>query len=258
MSSTTYSETQSSARTQDIKTHKANAIENTDSTDKNVANSQASFIHWSSTATQVFRKAPFKIFTLSIAMMVVAGLFQVLPAPYGVVISKFIGAMLIPLFWLMLDQLFLSGKFSFASLKTYSGYRKLPAVAIVLMLPALFQLLTANLLLSDAGTELILYGAIDNVTALDVAIIFASAAPIMTLLMFVPALVFVQQKSTIAAVKSSISMVCNAGMSMLLILVLNALVLFTAPYTFALSGVILGPWLACLNYAAYVHIVNKK
>jgi hypothetical protein len=47
-----------------------------------------SLFHWCKLAFQLFRKAPFTMIGLCLAIMIIAGAFQMLPAPYGVVISK--------------------------------------------------------------------------------------------------------------------------------------------------------------------------
>jgi uncharacterized membrane protein len=86
---------------------------------------------------------------------------------------------------------------------------------------------------------------------LQVAIIFASAAPIMLIFMFAPAFVLLKQQRVIAATKNSIKIVLKTFSLMLPILLINAFVLFLAPFTLALSAIILGPWLGCLTYVAY-------
>jgi hypothetical protein len=47
-----------------------------------------SLFHWCKLFFQLFRKAPFTMIGLCLAIMIIAGAFQMLPAPYGVVISK--------------------------------------------------------------------------------------------------------------------------------------------------------------------------
>jgi hypothetical protein len=105
--------------------------------------------------------------------------------------------------------------------------------------------------LGEQGVDLILFGVIATTSPLQVAIIFASAAPIMLIFMFAPAFVLLKQQRVIAATKNSIKIVLKTFSLMLPILLLNAFVLFLAPFTLALSAIILGPWLGCLTYIAY-------
>ena len=210
-----------------------------------------SFFHWCKLAFQLFRKAPFTMIGLSLAIMIIAGVFQILPAPYGVVISKIIGAMLIPLLWIVMDQVSEHGSFKFASLKQYTGYVKLPLLAVVMLLPTIAQVITAAIMLGEQGVDLILFGVIATTSPLQVAIIFAAAAPIMLIFMFAPAFVLLKQQRVIAATKNSIKIVLKTFSLMLPILLLNAFVLFLAPFTLVLSAIILGPWLGCLTYVAY-------
>jgi hypothetical protein len=210
-----------------------------------------SLFHWFKLAFQLFRKAPFTMIGLSLAIMIIAGVFQVFPAPYGVVMSKIVGAMLIPLLWIVMDQVSEHGRFKFASLTQYTGYVKLPLLAVVMLLPTIAQVITAAIMLGEQGVDLMLFGIIATTTALQIAIIFASAAPIMLIFMFAPAFVLLKQQSVIAAIKNSMKMVLKTFSLMLPILLLNAFVLFLAPFTLTLSAVILGPWLGCLTYVAY-------
>jgi hypothetical protein len=188
---------------------------------------------------------------LSLAIMIIAGVFQILPAPYGVVISKIIGAMLIPLLWIVMDQVSEHGSFKFASLNQYTGYVKLPLLAVVMLVPTLAQVITAAIMLGEQGVDLMLFGVIATTSPLQVAIVFAAAAPIMLIFMFAPAFVLLKQQRVIAATKNSIKIVLKTFSLMLPILLLNAFVLFLAPFTLALSAIILGPWLGCLTYVAY-------
>ena len=209
------------------------------------------FFDWCKLSFKLLRKAPVTIYALSIATMVFAGIFQILPAPYGVIISKIVGAMLVPLLWIVLHQVDQYSRFKFSSFKQYSGYRKLPLLGLVMLLPNITQMIVAVIVLGDSGIDLVLFGVISNVSKIQIAIILASAAPVFIIFMFAPAFMLFKHQSVISAAKSSIDTVVQVLPMMLAILALNAVVLFLAPFTFALSGLMLGPWLACLTYVAF-------
>ncbi|WJG08904.1 hypothetical protein [Aliiglaciecola sp. LCG003] len=214
------------------------------------------FTQWVSSGWKLFLHAPIKLFFGLLAMMIVAGLFQVLPAPYGLLISKWVGACFAALLWPILDQLATSGRFSFKGLSAYSGWKYVPTIALVLMLPFVFQVGVATAMLGNDGFNLIIFGEIAAITPLQVASIFASSAPLLVLLMFVPALLMLNQESPTNALIKGLKMVLNAWQPMLLFVIINAVILFLAPYTFALSAVFLTPLLICINYCAYQSLRN--
>jgi hypothetical protein len=125
-----------------------------------------------------------------------------------------------------------------------------------MLLPNIAQVITAAIMLGEQGVDLILFGVIATTSPLQVAIIFASAAPIMLIFMFAPAFVLLKQQRVIAATKNSIKIVLKTFSLMLPILLINAFVLFLAPFTLALSAIILGPWLGCLTYITYKELCH--
>lgn len=208
-------------------------------------------IQWFSKGWALFLNAPFKIFGCLFAVMVVSGLFQILPAPIGLLVSKWVGAMLIAAVWPMIDQLTKTQRFSFKGLSAYSGWKYLPLVALVLMLPFALQIGVASIMLGNDGLQLTLFGEIGSATRLHIAVIFASSAPLIILLNFVPACLLLGGDAPVSAITNSVKMVLRAWQPMLVLLIVNALVLFLAPFTFVLSALLVGPLLVCVNYCAY-------
>ena len=223
----------------------------------NKTNSSLTLLNqWFSKGWALFLNAPFKIFGCLLAIIVVSGLFQILPAPIGLLVSKWVGAMLLAAVWPMIDQLAKTQRFSFKGLSAYPGWKYLPLVAIALMLPFVLQIGVASIMLGNDGLQLTLFGEIGSATPLHVASIFASSAPLVILLTFVPACLLLSGDSPVSAIRNSIKMVLSAWQPMLVLLILNAVVLFLAPFTFVLSALLLGPLLVCVNYCAYQSMRN--
>ena len=209
------------------------------------------FTQWLSQGWTLFTQAPLKLFFTLLALMVIAGLFQLLPAPTGLLVSKWVGACFAALIWPMLDQLAKTGTFSFKGLLAYSGWKYVPLIGLVLMVPFVFQVGVATAMLGNAGFNLIIFGEIAAVTPWQVACIFASSAPLMVLLMFVPAILLLEHTSPKDALSKGVKMVLTAWQPMVGLMIINAVVLFLAPFTFALSAILLSPLLVCANYQAY-------
>jgi len=206
---------------------------------------------WFLSGWKLFLSVPFKLFGSCLAIMVTAGLFQLLPAPMGILASKWVGAMLGAAFWPVLDQLSKTRRLSFTGLSTYSGWRGLPLIGLITMLPFAFQLYLAQLMLGEQGIQLVMFGQIGDATQLHIASIFAAAAPIAMFLAFAPAFLLLGHSTVIKAVKNGMRMAVRAWKPMLVLMLINAFVLFLAPYTIALSALLLGPLLVCVNYAAF-------
>jgi len=206
---------------------------------------------WFAQGSKLFLKSPLKLFASLIAIIIVTGLLQILPAPIGIFVSKWIGAILGAALWPLLNALDKEDHFSFKGLANYTGWQYLPLLAFVLIVPFVFQIGVATIMLGEQGLALILYGQIGDATAFEVGLLFASAAPLSILLMFVPACLLLGGESVTKSVTKGVSMVLKTWQAMLALTVLNALVLFLAPFTLVLSVVLMGPLLICVNYSAY-------
>jgi hypothetical protein len=213
---------------------------------------------WFSSAWQLFKKAPFSLFGLLILLFVVSGLFQMLPAPTGIFVSKWIAPMLMAVMWPLLDQLSRNEKLSIRGLKDYSGWTKLPVYGVILLLPFFIQLGVAIIMLGNTtATDLLIFGQLGDVQPIHVALIFASASPLALLLMFVPAFLLLKRNSIISSLTNGITMVIRAWQPMLVLLIINTSVLFSAPYTAALSVIMFGPFLLCVNYQAFQYLLTN-
>jgi len=202
----------------------------------------------------LFLKAPWTIFAFMLATMVFAGMFQILPAPIGMLTSKWVAAMLAAAMWPIIDQIARTGKFSFKGLASYRGWKALPVIALLLMLPFISQVIVASAMMGNAGISLLLFGELANVSAMQVATIFALGAPLSVFMMFIPARLLINGNSLSNAVTSGIKIALNAWQAMIILTAINATILFLAPYTFLLSALLLSPLLVCINYQAYIYL----
>lgn len=214
---------------------------------------------WLKAGWSLFISAPIKLFLLLIAFMVVGGLFQLLPAPWGIVLSKWIGAGVMALIWPVVYALSITGKFSIKAIAAHNAWGRLSILSLILLIPTCIQLLCAYLMLGTSGLHFFIGGEMIDVTAIQVGVIFASAAPVLVLLTFVPALLLLQDKSVMASVTMGINLTIQAWRPMFILMLITALMLFLAPLTVMLSALVIGPILVCVNYKAYEHLMaNTK
>ena len=212
---------------------------------------------WLKQGWQLMRQAPFKLFFVLLLPLVIEGVFQLLPAPYGVVLSKWAMAIMAAAIWPIVHHLATQQSFSLRAIYC-SGWGKMIMLALVMILPAIVQLWTAMALLGSDGIALLLYAEIREVTQLQLGIIFASATPLIALIVFAPARLLLANDSVVAAIRSSIQMVVRAWRPMLVLTMLNVIVLLLVPFTFVLSALLTGPWLVCVVYQAYNDILKQN
>ncbi|MBU2878319.1 MULTISPECIES: hypothetical protein [Alteromonadaceae] len=216
-----------------------------------------SFI-WLKQGLNLCLKAPFKIFFLMLATIIIEGLFQLLPAPFGVITSKLVMAILIASLWPVLDQISLHKSFTFKSLRLYTGWSKLPLLSLLLLLPTAAQVLTAVAMLGSSGLELLFYAQMVDVTPAQLSIIFASATPVSILLMFVPAYLLLENKNIPTSINNGIRLALRAWKPLTVVFAINLLAIMAVPFTFLLSALLLGPWLLCINYVAFKDLTNDQ
>ena len=211
---------------------------------------------WLTQGWSLFLKAPFTLFVFMLGALIIEGIVQQIPAPLGVVVSKLIMAILMASIWPLLDQIHNTGSYSLRGFAAFKGWVKLPALSLLLVTPAFIQILVAMALLGRDGLDLIVFGKMIDISALQISIIFSSATPFIILFAFVPAYVLLKNESSVGALRKGIAMVFSAWRPLSVILVINIIVISAVPYTFLLSAILLGPWLACVNYAAFQNLIN--
>lgn len=212
---------------------------------------------WFKQGWQLMRQAPFKIFLLLLFPLVMEGLFQLLPAPYGMVLSKWAMAIMVAAIWPILHHLATKQSFSLRAIKC-KGWGKMLVLALLLLLPSVVQLWTAIALLGEDGIGLLLYAQLVEVSALQLGLIFASATPLILLLGFAPARLLLANDSLSSAIRLSIQVVVSAWRPMLLLALVHMSILLLVPFTLVLSALITGPWLACVSYQAYSDLFNQN
>ena len=202
-------------------------------------------------------KAPFKLFFFLLSALVIEGLFQVLPLALSIPISKIAIILFTAAVWPILAHLNSTGNFSLKSAFSVKGWLKMIIVSPLFLLPFLSQLLSAFLLFGERGISLLLFGEMMNVSPAMLGLIFAAGAPVLIVLSFVAPRMLMSDDSVHKGIESGVKMVFTAWKPMSVVLVINAVVLFLAPITFALSALLLGPVLVCINYVAYNEILNN-
>lgn len=211
---------------------------------------------WLKEGWQLFAKKPFTLFGFVITLLIVEGLFQLLPGPPGMVISKFAMVMLAASIWPMLDNINKNGTFSFKGIASYNGWSGLPALSLVLLVPFMVQVLVAFLLLGGNGIDLFLNGSVQSVSQIQVAVIFASATPVSMAIVFLPACALLTNTSAKNAVVKGLQLSRQAWRPLTVLMLLNGVALFAAPFTFALSAVVFSPLLMCANYCAFKRLTH--
>ncbi|MFC4698722.1 hypothetical protein ACFO4O_00925 [Glaciecola siphonariae] len=221
-------------------------------------NSTSIFGQWLTNAWTLFKQAPFTLIVLVIASMIISGVFQAIPGALGILVSKYVGAMLIFVMWPMLDQIKRTKRLSFKNLGHYSGWKYMPIMALLFMLPFAVNVLTASMILGDSAMDLMFNGNIANVSATQMGLIFASGAIPLVLLSFVAPLIMLGNQTMVDATCKGLQMFAKAHKPMLIVLAIQMLSLFFAPHTFALSALLVAPLMLCLNYQAFHYLRAEK
>ncbi|MCC2616759.1 hypothetical protein LJ739_10945 [Aestuariibacter halophilus] len=214
--------------------------------------------NWLKKGWQLFTNAPFSLFGLLMTLLIIEGGLQLLPAPMGVLLSKLMMAGLMASLWPLLHNLSTNGRLSFASLRQYSGWHRIPLLCLPLLLPFIVQLAVAASLLGRDGLDLLLFAVPVDIAAYQLAMIFAAGAPVSLLLMFAPARILLANDSVGTALRASVSAVLRAWRPLSVVLLINVIVLALVPYTFLLSALLLSPWLMCVHYQAYRGIFSNQ
>lgn len=229
-------------------------------TSTQVINSQTQDIRilsWFKNGFSLFLKAPFKLFLFLLAALVVEGIFQLLPTSLNIPISKIVMIIISAALWPILAQLHSLKKFQVKSAFSAEGWKQVLFIAPVFLLPFVSQLMAAFILLGEQGVSLLLFGELMPVSPLMLGLIFASGAPAIVLLTFVIPRIMLKGEDAFQAIGSNFNMLKFAWREMSVLLLINALILLLAPISFALSALLLGPVLVCVNYIAYDDIVKN-
>ncbi|GFD67174.1 hypothetical protein [Alteromonas sp. KUL106] len=205
---------------------------------------------WLKEGWQLFAKAPFKLLGLSFLTLLTAGLIQALAGPVGLGISKWVSPLLATIMWLAIANLAVKGKVSLWGGKMRS-WANIALWSLTGPVIAWIQFQIGDMLMGAQSMAALASGTIVDVPAWKVGLMMGSASPINLLLLFVPMLIILQNRSIVASFKHSIVAVIDAYKPMLVIGVMIFLSVALAPYTFALSGLVLGPIVSCACFVAY-------
>lgn len=205
---------------------------------------------WFSQGWGLFKAAPFTLFLFTILPMILAGLVQQLPAPYSIILSKYCAWVMASMLWPLLHHLYVHKKVSVKAIFKAPGWSKVPMMALCGLSVLAFEVLVAFLLMGQSGIELTLWGVLHNVAPWQLGVIFATSAPLAVVLSIATASVLLKSMPVHTAVKHAISQSFN-NRSLIILIAINALALFIAPFTLALGSLVLAPWLTCVSYYAY-------
>ena len=215
---------------------------------------------WVKDGFSLFKRAPIKLFLFLLLPLIIEGIFQILPAPYGMLASKwaatFVGSSAI----IVIHHLATHKVFSLKSIFKAKNWLSMIPLSAILASAFFIQLLVAKLLLGNDGISLLLFSQPTEVSQWQLGIIFASIIPVTLPVSFASYCVLLGEKSVLQALKSSLNAFFYAFKPMCLIALISFLSLLLAPYTFLLSAIITGPILTCISYIAYrsVFIKNKE
>ena len=217
---------------------------------------------WLQDGFSLFKQAPVKLFLFLLLPLIIEGIFQILPAPYGMLASKwaatFVGSSAI----IVIHHLATQKVFSLKSIFKAKNWLSMIPLSAILASAFFIQLFVAKLLLGNDGINLLLFlfSQPTEVTQWQLGIIFASIIPVTLPVSFASYCVLLGEKNLLQALKSSLNAFFYAFKPMCLIALISFLSLLLAPYTFLLSAIITGPILTCISYIAYrsVFIKNKE
>ena len=205
---------------------------------------------WLKEGWQLFKKAPIKLLGLSFLMLLIAGLLQALLGPVGLGVSKWISPILATFMWLAIANLAVKGRVSLSG-GTLRSWANIALWSLTGPAIAWIQFQIGDMLMGAESMAALASGNIVDVPAWKVGLMMGSATPINLLLLFVPLLLILKHHSISASFKNSIAAVIGAYKPMLVVGVMMFLSVALAPYTFALSGLVLGPIVSCACFVAY-------
>lgn len=208
---------------------------------------------WLKEGWGLFKKAPFKLFLLMTLFAIVPGLVQLLPAPTGLTVSKWLAPMLMATVWPLLFNLNNQQGFSFKHNATWMKWGRVAVWSVVGILLALVQFSVGSTLIGSEQLSALLSGQFVDVERWRVGVMFVSIVPVNMLLMFVVPLLLLNNASLSAAVKESITTALKVIKPLSMLCLINMLVTFAAPYNL-LPMLLVGPVLACTYFCAYTRL----
>lgn len=205
---------------------------------------------WLKEGWRLFKKAPFKLFLLMTLFAILPGLVQLLPAPIGLTLSKWLAPMLMATVWPLLFNLNSNQGFSFRHNTTWAKWGRVAVWSVVGILLALVQLAVGSTLIGSEQLSALLSGQFVDVERWRVGVMFVSIVPMNMLLIFVVPLLLLSNSSLSAAVKESLATALRVIKPLSVLCLINMLVTFAAPYSL-LPMLLMGPVLACTFFCAY-------
>lgn len=212
---------------------------------------------WIKNGAALYAKAPFKLTLLLVLILLAEGIVQAIPFALNIAVSKIVMALMTAGLWVMIDIFATTRSMSLKRITQYHKWGSVLLVTPLLMSPFFTQTFVAWYLHGNAGLELMLHATHIPITYTSLGVIFASGALLSTMLLFIPPLLLIRNLTIKQAFTQNMKLITMAWKSVVIVMVLNALVLFLAPVTFALSALLFGPLMLCIHYAAFKELTSK-
>lgn len=205
---------------------------------------------WFKEGWALFTKAPLKLLGLSFLFLLIPGLIQLVPGIVGMGVSKWVSALLAVALWLAVFNLATKNTLTLSggSLRSWLNVALWSLMGPVL---AWVQFQIGGALIGSELVAELLSGAMADVPVWKIGLMLASVTPINLVLLFVPPLIILKQRSILASLSSGVAAVVYAYKPMAIMGILVFLTVFLAPYTLALSALIAGPLITCMCVVAF-------
>ena len=214
--------------------------------------------NWLAEGWALFKTAPVKLFLFCLLPMIISGCIQLIPSPAGMILSKWAGAIVVASVWPVLSYLHHHSAFSVKSVFVAKNWLSVAVYSVTGVIVAAQQFGVAYALAGDDAVAMFFQMSGTGIKVWQLSLIFASAVPLMTLLIFAPARIFFAYQNPLRAVQDSISAVVKMWKPCCVIAIIQGLLLALAPYTILLSVVLSGPVLACTWYCVYQRYISEQ
>lgn len=208
---------------------------------------------WMRDGWRLFCRAPTRLYAFLFAMLLVEVLIQLTVPAVGMVLSKWLMAIMGGVFWVSLAQLERHGKLQ--PLQAVAACRgrmgALMALATISLVAFGTQIGVAWVLAGTPAVEMLLFAVRVPIDSWTLALILAAGVPISTLLMFAAPRVLLNRETLAQALIGGPRAVLQYVGPMSILMLLTWLIVVLAPVTFLLSALLAGPWLICVSYAAF-------
>ncbi|WP_257903496.1 hypothetical protein [Pseudoalteromonas sp. CR1] len=112
---------------------------------------------WFQDGFSLFKRAPVKLFLFLLLPLIIEGIFQILPAPYGMLASKWVATFVGSSAVIVIHHLATQKVFSLKSIFKAKNWLSMIPLSAILASAFFIQLFVAKLLLGNDGINLLLF-----------------------------------------------------------------------------------------------------